>query len=86
MATKVSDSVSFRSERAEYLVPIHKLVRGNPSFHLGSNIRSFRPISGQMVISAGTLLSFIFLFVLFDIICFELLCDIKNLYYLMLFV
>jgi hypothetical protein len=44
MATKVGDSVPFRPEQTEYLVLICKLVRGNPSYHLGSNIGSFRVI------------------------------------------
>ena len=47
--SKVVDSVSFRLERTENLVPVYKLVRGNPPFHLGSNFGMFRIITGVSV-------------------------------------
>ncbi len=52
---KVVDSVPFWQKWMENLVPICKLIRGNPPFHLGSNFGVFRVISASMGISAGLL-------------------------------
>ena len=47
--SKVVDSVPFRLERTENLVPVYKLVRGNPPFHLRSNFEMFRVITDVSV-------------------------------------